>query len=53
MNQLIDAPSWVNWSIVVGGAALSWVQPIAGVIAIIWGILQIYSWFRNKKWLKN
>lgn len=46
----MDVPNWVNWVVVVGGAALSWIQPIAGLVAITWGGLQIWAFVRNKKW---
>ncbi len=48
-QQLVDAtPKWVNWTIIMGSAALSWIQAIAGVVAIVWGSLQVYSWIRNE-----
>ena len=42
-----------NWAAIAGSAVLAWVQPIAGVIAIVWGLLQIYlavekRWFRKQ-----
>ena len=47
-------PPWANWVIVVGSAALSWLQPIAAVVAIAWGGLQFYlaiekRWFPKKR----
>lgn len=47
-------PSWVNWFGIIGTAVLSWVQPIAGLVAITWGLLQIYlavekRWFKKHK----
>ena len=43
-----------NWFVIGGSAVLAGVQPIAGVIAIVWGGLQIYlaverRWFRKDK----
>ena len=45
-------PTWANVVVIVGSAVASWVQPIAGVVAILWGLLQIYlaiekRWFRK------
>jgi hypothetical protein len=54
VQQQIEAvPSWANWLVVVGSAALSWIQPVAGIVAILWGCLQIYlavekRWFKKK-----
>lgn len=46
-------PPWANWTIIFGSAAMSWLAPVASLIAIIYGSLQIYSWFekrRNREW---
>jgi heme exporter protein D len=42
-------PSWANWLIIGGSAAASWLAPVASLIAIVWGCLQIYSWFKKHK----
>lgn len=42
VQQTIDQHPGVNWIIILGSAALAWLQPIASVIAIVWGLLQIY-----------
>lgn len=53
IQQAAEAvPSWANWLGIVGTAALAWIQPVAGVVAILWGGLQIYlavekRWFRR------
>lgn len=53
VHQAADAtPTWANVVVIVGSAVASWVQPIAGVVAILWGLLQIYlaiekRWFRK------
>jgi hypothetical protein len=49
-----STPGWLNWVVVVGSAALSWLQPIAAVVAILWGGLQIYlavekRWFPKRR----
>jgi hypothetical protein len=49
IEHIADAtPSWLNWIGIVGTAALSWIQPVAGVVAIIWGCLQIYTWLEKR-----
>ena len=54
VQQFAEAtPPWFNWVVVVGSAALSWLQPIAAIVAIVWGGLQIYlavekRWFRKQ-----
>ena len=42
-------PSWADWLIIGGGAAAAWLAPIAALVAIVWGCLQIYSWFEKRK----
>lgn len=44
-----DTPAWLNWLTIVGSAAVSFIQPIAGVVAIVWGCLQIYGWFEKRR----
>ncbi len=49
VQELMDsAPAWAHWIGIVGTAALSWIQPLAGVVAILWGCLQIYGWFEKR-----
>lgn len=54
VQHAVDAtPTWANWSIIVGSAAASWLAPIASLVAIVWGGLQIYlaierRWFPRK-----
>lgn len=54
VQAVADAtPNWVNWWVITSSAALAWIQPIAGIVAILWGCLQIYlavekRWFRRK-----
>lgn len=43
----------LNWFIILGSAAASWLAPIASLVAIVWGGLQIYlavekRWFSKK-----
>lgn len=42
-------PGWINWLGIVGTAALSWIQPVAGIVAIVWGSLQIYAWIEKRR----
>lgn len=50
VQQVADAtPSWANWLIIGGSAAASWLAPLASLVAIIWGCLQIYSWFEKRR----
>jgi len=42
-------PSWANWLTIGGSAALAWIQPLAGIVAILWGCLQIYGWFEKRR----
>lgn len=48
-HAIDNTPSWVQWAGIVGTAALAWIQPLAGLVAIVWGLLQIYSWC-EKRW---
>lgn len=51
VQQAIDAtPTWLNWLVIVGGAALGFVQFFAAVVAGLWGCAQLYSWYVNKGW---
>lgn len=43
-------PAWLNWLVIVGAAAASWLSYIASFVAIVWGVLQIYGWVVNKGW---
>lgn len=52
-EALDHAPAWAHWVGIVGTAALAWIQPIAGLVAIVWGSMQAYSWVINKKWRKE
>jgi hypothetical protein len=45
-----DTPTWANWIIIAGSAVLSWLSPLASLVAIIWGCIQIYTWAVNKGW---
>lgn len=53
LQQLSETPSWLNWLIIAGSAAASWLAPLASIVAIVWGSLQIYAWFVNKNWRRK
>ena len=55
LQQLADStPTWLNWLTIAGSAALAWIQPIAGIVAILWGCLQGYiAWQKYKRWKKD
>lgn len=43
-----NTPTWANWVIIGGSAAASWLAPIASLVAIVWGCLQIYGWLEKR-----
>jgi hypothetical protein len=49
-NEHINAAG--NWLGIVGTAVATiagWLPPIAALVSIVWGSLQIYSWFEKRK----
>lgn len=46
-------PKWLNWIVIVGGAALGFMQFLAALVAFVWGSLQIYGWFVNEGWKRK
>lgn len=48
-----QTPSWVNHAVIIGGAVAGWLAPIASLVAIVWGLLQIYGWIVNKGWRRR
>lgn len=42
IQQTTEQYPAVNWVLILGSAALAWLQPVAAVVAIVWGLLQIY-----------
>lgn len=47
-----QTPAWLNVYVMVGGLILSFLQPLAALVTIAWGLLQIYlaiekRWFRK------
>ena len=45
-----STPSWANWLIMIGSVIAAWLAPLASFVAIIWGALQIYSWYEKRKY---
>ena len=46
------APAVANWLGIVGTAVATvagWLPPIAALVSIVWGCLQIYSWFEKRR----
>lgn len=47
-----QTPAWLNVSVMASGLVLSFLQPLAALVTIAWGLLQIYlaiekRWFRK------
>ena len=54
VQRVVDQHPSINWFVIGGSAVASWLTPIASLVAIIWGLLQIYlavekRWFRKDK----
>jgi hypothetical protein len=54
LHTFAEQHPWWNWAILVGSAAAAWLAPIAALVTIALGCLQIYlavekRWFRNAK----
>ena len=53
IQALADAtPGWANWLIIGGSWAVSVLQPLALLVTVIWGGLQIYLAV-EKRWRKR
>ena len=53
IQALADAtPGWANWLIIGGSWAVSVLQPLALLVTVIWGGLQIYLAV-EKRWRKK
>jgi len=55
MSQVQQAsdnlPAVVNWLGIVGTTVATiagWLPPLAALVSIVWGCLQIYSWFEKR-----
>lgn len=54
IQQIAEAtPAWVNWTVIGGSWAMSFLQPLALLVTVIWGGLQIYGWIVNKGWRRR
>lgn len=49
LQQVTEAPGWVNWLIIGAGWAASILHPIAILVTVLWGGLQIYGWFEKRR----
>jgi len=50
LSTLTDGtPAWLNWLIIAGSWAVSFLQPLALLFTIVWTGLQIYSWFEKRR----
>ena len=45
-----STPAWINWFIMIGSVVAAWLAPLASFVAILWGALQIYSWYEKRKY---
>ena len=54
LQQLVDAtPSWANWSLIAGPWLVAVLQPLALLVTVVWGGLQIYGWFEKRRQQKR
>lgn len=50
VQQIADAtPNWASWVTIVGSLALSILQPLAALAALVLAGLQIYNWFEKRR----
>lgn len=50
VQQLAEStPSWANWAIIGGSWAVSFLQPIALLVTIVWGGIQIFAFFEKRR----
>ena len=50
LQQIADAtPTWANWAIIGGSWAVSFLQPLALLVTVVWGCLQIYTWIERRR----
>ncbi|HEY2931175.1 MAG TPA: hypothetical protein VGK99_05465 [Acidobacteriota bacterium] len=50
IQQVADAtPTWANWLIIGGSWAVSILQPLALLVTVAWGGLQIFSWWEKRR----
>jgi hypothetical protein len=53
VQQVADnTPGWVNWLVIAGSWAVSFLQPLALFVTVVWGGLQIYLAV-EKRWLRR
>ena len=50
LSTLTDGtPAWLNWLVIAGSWAVSFLQPLALLFTIAWTGLQIYGWFEKRR----
>lgn len=50
LTNIADTPpTWLNWVIIGGSWAVSFLQPLALLVTVVWGGLQIYGWFEKRR----
>lgn len=48
--RIINAtPEWANWLVIGGSWLVSFLHPIALLVTIVWGGLQIYGWIEKRQ----
>lgn len=53
LQQIADqTPGWVNWAVILGSWAVSILQPLALLVTVVWGGLQIFLAV-EKRWKKR
>ena len=53
IQQIAEAtPSWANWLLILGSWAVSILQPLALLVTVVWGGLQIFLAV-EKRWRKR
>lgn len=48
LQQFAEQHPGLNWLVIGASAALSWLAPLASLVAIVLGCLQIYAWFEKR-----
>lgn len=49
VQQAVDAtPAPANWGIMIGSLVVSFLQPVAIVVTVAWGVLQIHGYVEKK-----
>lgn len=49
LEQLHSTPGWLNWTIISSTWLVSFLQPLALVLTVVYAALQIYGWFEKRR----